>query len=143
MVQTAAASSGVAGRIETSRMTIALHSRSVSRVDAIREIDCSHTNDEEYFAEDSRPNGPESDPRADAPGDRSPRQLLARGREPPPEPARGQPAHAPPRGPLRHRPARAGGQARVPHPGRDGPAGARRPCLRRARPGPGGAPPAP
>src|ERR1700732_3874019 len=55
MVQIAAASSRVAGRIETSPMTSVLLFRSVSRGDAIREIDCSHANDEEYCAMDLNP----------------------------------------------------------------------------------------
>src|ERR1700737_4484598 len=55
MVQMAAASSGPAGRIETSPMDVALLSRSVPTGSSIREIDCSHANDEEYFGKDPSP----------------------------------------------------------------------------------------
>src|SRR5258707_13763951 len=49
MVQMAAASSGVAGRVETSPMTIRPPVPQCVRGDAIREIDCPHANDEKYF----------------------------------------------------------------------------------------------
>src|SRR5512137_1225360 len=48
MVQIAAASSGVAGRIETSPIGCRPPCRQCADANTIREIDCSHANDQEY-----------------------------------------------------------------------------------------------